>query len=71
MGFIRTILVILILLIVVVGGYWAYATFTSKDPNGDKIWVQINTYMPGFAKDWSCDQIKSRGVSGPVESCSK
>jgi hypothetical protein len=70
MGFIRTILGLLILAAIVVFGYWGYATAYTKDPNGDKIWVQINTYMPDPLKAWSCDKIKSNnpGLTG-VDSC--
>jgi hypothetical protein len=69
MGFIKFILSLVILAAIVVFGYWGYATFTTTAPNDDKIWVQINTYMPDPLKSWSCDKIKSRTGAGGITTC--
>jgi hypothetical protein len=70
MGFIKTILSLIILALIVIFGYWGYATFTTKAPNDDQIWVTINTYMPDPLKAWSCGKIKDNnpGLTG-ITSC--
>jgi hypothetical protein len=54
MGFIRTILYLLIVFVLVVGGYWFYAT---KTGSADEIWANINAYMFEPLKSWSCGEI--------------
>lgn len=60
MGFIRTIFSLLIVFIIIVFGYWLYATYTTANASNDKIWVNINQYMPDPLRKWSCDEIKAR-----------
>lgn len=64
MGFIRTILSLVIVFAIIVFGYWLYATYTSPSVNDDKIWVTINSYMPEPLKKWSCDEVKARSAAG-------
>jgi hypothetical protein len=59
MGFIRTLLGLVILLAIIVGGYWVYATYTITSPNDD-MWGQVNSYMPEPARRWSCAEVKNR-----------
>jgi hypothetical protein len=66
MGFIRGLISLVILAIIVVFGYWLYATLTSA-PDAP-YWAQINGYMPDQLRRYSCDQVKKR-VTGPVETC--
>ncbi len=62
MGFIRTILSLIIVLAIIVFGYWLYATYTGMAD--DKIWGQINTYLPEPLHSWSCDKITQSGPAG-------
>ncbi|MCX5515079.1 hypothetical protein C3941_12045 [Kaistia algarum] len=50
---------LIILLIVVVGGYWAYYVFASADPN-DKFGVMINEKLPLSAREYACTKLKER-----------
>ena len=60
---------LIVLAIVVIGGYWAYYVFAASDPN-DRFGVEINKYMPEQARKYACDQLKERfgAVSAP-EGC--
>ncbi len=60
---------LIVLAIVVIGGYWAYYVFAAADPN-DRFGVEINKYMPEQARKFACDQLKERfgAVSAP-EGC--
>ncbi len=69
MGFIRTILSLLIVFIIIVFGYWLYATYTTTAANNDKIWVGINRYMPDALSDFSCEEIKKRDKSATIDTC--
>jgi hypothetical protein len=50
---------LIILIIIVVGGYWAYYVFAAADPN-DRFGVMINEKMPLSARQYACDQLKER-----------
>jgi hypothetical protein len=68
MGFIRTIFGLLILLIIIVFGYWLYASYATA-PDAP-YWAQINANMPEPLRRWSCEQVKGRVGSGAApESC--
>ncbi|MBC8050198.1 MAG: hypothetical protein H7X92_08645 [Chitinophagales bacterium] len=67
MGFIRTIFSLVIVFIIIVFGYWLYATYTTTNASADNIWVNINTYMPEPLRDWSCGEIRGRmGPNAPA-----
>jgi hypothetical protein len=59
MGFIRTLLGLVVLVAIVVFGYWLYATYTIASANDD-IWVQVNSRMPDPLRKWSCAEVKTR-----------
>jgi hypothetical protein len=56
-----------ILVLIIVFGYWLYASFVSA-PDAP-YWAQINTYMPDPLRRFSCEQVKKRGVTSPIPSC--
>ena len=59
MGAIKTLLGLVILLAILVFGYWLYATYTSASTD-DRIWAQINERMPQQLRKWSCEQMNAR-----------
>jgi hypothetical protein len=59
MGFIKTLLGIVILVAIIVFGYWLYATYTIASAN-DEIWVQVNSKMPDPLRKWACSQVNGR-----------
>jgi hypothetical protein len=59
MGALKTLMGMVILLAIVVFGYWLYATYTSATTN-DRIWAQINENMPDQLRRWSCEQMNAR-----------
>ncbi|HZV21952.1 MAG TPA: hypothetical protein VE986_10450 [Hyphomicrobiales bacterium] len=67
MGFIRAIISLAIILIIVVFGYWLYASYVSA-PNAP-YWAEINKRLPDPLRRFSCDQVRKRNSSGPIESC--
>lgn len=50
---------LIVLLVVIVGGYWAYYVFASADPN-DKFGVMINENLPLSAREYACKTLKDR-----------
>lgn len=66
----KTLLGIIILVAIVIGGFWLSAIYTSYvSPNDDK-WVMLNSNLPTFARDWACNEVKARGGEAP-EHCGK
>lgn len=62
MGIIR----ILVVLILVVGGYWAYYVYGSSAPY-DEIGTAINSHLPANARAFSCAELKKRhGATAPT-----
>ncbi len=61
MGFIRTILGLIIVATIIVFGYWLYASYVSAP--AAPYWAEINSYMPRPLRDWSCVQTKGRLVA--------
>jgi hypothetical protein len=59
MGFIRSLLGIVVLLAIIVFGYWLYATYTIASAN-DEMWVEVNSRMPDPLRKWSCNEVKNR-----------
>ena len=59
MGLIRTLLGIVVLLAIIVVGYWVYATYTIASAN-DEIWVEVNSRMPDPLRKWACNEVKTR-----------
>ncbi len=66
MGFIKAILSLVILAVILVFGYWLYASYVSA-PDAP-YWAEINGKLPDPLRRFSCEQVKKR-VSGPVASC--
>ncbi len=58
MGFIKTLLGLVILAAILVFGYWLYATKMTA-PNAP-YWAEINSYMPDPLRQWSCQETKAR-----------
>jgi|GEM_PF-2136525 len=68
MGFIKTIFGLVIILVIVVFGYWLYASYMTS-PNAP-YWAEINGYMPEPLRRFSCAQTKQRvGPGTPPPSC--
>lgn len=58
MGFIKTLLGLVILAAIIVFGYWVYATkVTAPDA---PYWAEINSYMPDPLRQWSCQETRTR-----------
>jgi hypothetical protein len=69
MGALKTLLGLVILVAILVFGYWLYATYTSPSTD-DKIWAQINSNLPDPLRQWSCEQLNSRMEEAEApESC--
>ena len=67
----RGLIRLIVILIVLVAGYWAYYVFAAADPN-DKIGVMINQYLPVQAQEYACNNLKERfGDINAPEGCSK
>lgn len=64
MGVIRTLLGLVLILAVIIFGYWLYATYSITNAN-DEMWVQVNSQMPDPLRRWSCSEVKSR-IGGTV-----
>lgn len=67
MGFIRTLFALIILAVIIVGGYWLYASYVSA-PNAP-YWAEINRNLPRWASDFSCQKVRERQPTGDVPSC--
>lgn len=61
MGIIRVIL----LLLLVVGGYWAFYVYASSEPY-DEIGTAINSRLPADARAYSCAELKKRHGAAAV-----
>jgi hypothetical protein len=59
MGFIKTLLGIVILAAIIVFGYWLYATYTIASAN-DEIWIEVNSRMPDPLRKWACAEVNGR-----------
>jgi hypothetical protein len=59
MGIIKTLLGIVILLAIIVFGYWLYATYTIGSAD-DEIWIKVNSNLPAPLREWSCAEVNSR-----------
>lgn len=55
MGLIR----LLLLVVVLVGGYWAYYVYASGEPY-DEIGTAINSRLPEKAREFGCAELKRR-----------
>ncbi|MFG1351893.1 hypothetical protein [Xanthobacter autotrophicus] len=55
MGLIR----LLLLVVVLVGGYWAFYVYASGEPY-DEIGTAINSRLPADARAFSCAELKRR-----------
>lgn len=61
---------LLVLLVVAVGGYWAYYVFAATSAY-DQIGVTINSHLPEPARAYGCAELKKRhaGATAPPEGC--
>jgi hypothetical protein len=59
MGVIKTLLGIVILVAIIVFGYWLYATYTIGSAD-DGIWIKVNSNLPAPLREWSCAEVNSR-----------
>jgi hypothetical protein len=67
MGLIKALINLIILILIVIFGYWLYATWVSA-PDAP-YWAEINRRMPDTLRRYSCDQVRKRAATGPIESC--
>lgn len=67
MDFIKTLLGIVILVAIVVFGYWLYATYTMASAD-DEVWIKVNNNMPDPLRKWSCESVNKRfkTVKAPI-----
>jgi hypothetical protein len=56
---IRTLLGIVVLLAIIVFGYWLYATYTIGSAD-DQMWTEVNSRMPDPLRKWACAEVKTR-----------
>lgn len=59
MGIIKTLLGAVILLAIIIFGYWLYATYTLAAAD-DEIWIKINSQLPSQLREWSCKTVNGR-----------
>jgi hypothetical protein len=59
MGVIKTLLGVVILVAIVVFGYWLYATYTIASAD-DEMWVEVNSRMPDPLRKWACTEVNGR-----------
>lgn len=59
MGVIKTLLGIVIVLAIIVFGYWLYATYTIASAD-DEMWVEVNSHMPNPLRKWACTEVNGR-----------
>jgi hypothetical protein len=50
---------VVILLAIVVFGYWLYATYTIASAENET-WIAINSNMPDPLRQWACTELSSR-----------
>lgn len=67
MGLIRAIINLIIIAVLVILGYWLYASYVTA-PNAP-YWADINRNLPDAMRRFSCEQVRKRQASGPIESC--
>jgi hypothetical protein len=68
MGFIKTLVGLILVLAIAISGYWLYASYVSA-PNAP-YWAQLNSVLPDPIRKFSCDQTRKRiGADTPVPSC--
>ena len=67
MGFIRAVLSLAILVVILVFGYWLYASYVSA-PDAP-YWAEINSKMPDPLRRFSCEQTRKRAGATPIASC--
>jgi hypothetical protein len=67
MGVIRNLLGLILLLAIIVVGYWLYATYSITNAN-DRMWVEVNSRLPEPMRRWSCAEVKARvgGTAAPT-----
>jgi hypothetical protein len=66
MGFIKSVVALVLVAVIAVFGYWLYGAYALSPST--PYWAQINGKMPDPLKRYACVEMKKR-VSGPVASC--
>lgn len=56
---IRLLATVVVALLVVWLGFWAFRTYTIDQPY-DELWIGMNASMPAPLRHWSCDTVKAR-----------
>ncbi len=67
MGLIKAIINLVIVILIVIFGYWLYASFVSA-PNAP-YWAEINRNMPEPLRRFSCEQVRKREAAAPIQTC--
>ncbi len=67
MGLIRVIINLAILVLIVIFGYWLFASFVTA-PSAP-YWAEINRNMPDALRRFSCEQVRKREAAAPIETC--
>ncbi len=67
MGLIKAIINLVIVILIVIFGYWLYASFVSA-PNAP-YWAEINRNMPEPLRRFSCEQVRKREATAPIQTC--
>ena len=68
MGFIKSIIGLILLVVIAVFGYWLYATYAAA-PDAP-YWAEINSKLPDPLRRFSCDQTRKRiGGTAAIQSC--
>ncbi|MGO9544366.1 MAG: hypothetical protein ACLPPF_06180 [Rhodomicrobium sp.] len=64
---VRAIINLVILIVILVFGYWLFASFVTA-PNAP-YWAEINSKMPDALRRFSCEQVRKREATAPIQSC--
>jgi hypothetical protein len=67
MGLIKFLFGVVILVVIVAGGFWLAGIYTPYVSPEDEKWVMLNGNLPGAAHDWACSELRARGVKS--QSC--
>jgi hypothetical protein len=62
----KTFFGIIILIAMLVSGFWLAGIYTSYiSPNGE-YWTMLNSNLPTCAQNWACDEIRNRSGQAPA-----
>ncbi|MBT3071336.1 hypothetical protein KKP04_10725 [Rhodomicrobium sp. Az07] len=67
MGFLKTIVSLVLFAVIAVAAYWLIASYTTK---GDlPYWAEINANLPEPLRNFACENIKKTDATAVVPSC--